>query len=201
MAVTTTGLILAAQGMSAAASGAQAYSQAAGYKAQGRYERSLSNFNAMQQEQAAASFEQAKDLEARRLMSSAKRLQGAQRTGVAGQNVDVSFGTPAAAIEETRALSALDALTIRNNAAREAMGFRGNAVAERLRGRMSEVAGRMNAGASLATGGMAMARNILAGAEAYRESPYLLEGQKPTAKDAEFIQSFGADPLKSRKGY
>jgi hypothetical protein len=185
MAVTTTGLILAAQGVSAATSAAQAYGQASAYKQEGRHQNSIANFNAGRLDAGAADVSRIGDLEARKQLSAAKRLQAEQRTRVAGQNVDVGFGTPAQAIEETRALGA-----------REAMGYSAGAVGERMKGRLAQVAGRMNANASLATGGMAMSRAILAGADAYSESPYLLESQKPSSSPAygkDFMGPVGPD--------
>lgn len=48
---------------------------------------------------------------------------GTQRAGFAGNGVDVNSGSAALVQDDTAALGELDALTIRNNAAREAWGY------------------------------------------------------------------------------
>ena len=53
-----------------------------------------------------------------------KGLIGSQRAGFAGQNVDVGIGSPVDVVADSAYLGELDALTIRNNAAREAWGYR-----------------------------------------------------------------------------
>lgn len=58
---------------------------------------------------------------------------GSQRTGFAAQGVDVGFGSPVDAQADTAYLGELDALTIRNNAAREAWGFQVQATDLRAR--------------------------------------------------------------------
>jgi hypothetical protein len=60
-----------------------------------------------------------------------KGLIGSQRAGFAGQNVDVGIGSPVDVVADTAYLGELDALTIRNNAAREAWGY--NIEAENFR--------------------------------------------------------------------
>jgi hypothetical protein len=52
-----------------------------------------------------------------------KSTIGAQRVGFAGGNVDVGFGSPVDVAADTAHTGELDALTIRNNAARTAWGF------------------------------------------------------------------------------
>ncbi|MFJ1336758.1 hypothetical protein ACIKP7_01300 [Pseudomonas caricapapayae] len=61
--------------------------------------------------------------------SDQQRLQtraaiGSQRAGFAANGVDVNSGSAAEIQDDTAALGELDALTIRNNAAREAWGYR-----------------------------------------------------------------------------
>lgn len=48
---------------------------------------------------------------------------GSQRAGFAGNGVDVNSGSASIVQEDTAALGELDALTIRNNAARQAWGY------------------------------------------------------------------------------
>lgn len=80
-----------------------------------------------------------------------RRLQGAQRAGFAAQGVVVDQDTAGAVVEETEVLGELDALTIRNNAAREAWGFRVQAADTRARGAIAKREGRNQAAGTLLT--------------------------------------------------
>jgi hypothetical protein len=71
-----------------------------------------------------------------------KQIIGAQRAAYAASGVDVSSGTPAAVEADTQALSELDALTIKNNAALEAWGYRVQAADYRTKAQMALAAGR-----------------------------------------------------------
>lgn len=62
-------------------------------------------------------------LEAGRLRSDTTKLIGEQKVGYATSGVDVTSGTPASIIGESRMLGELDAQTLLNNAIREAWGF------------------------------------------------------------------------------
>jgi len=80
---------------------------------------------------------------------------GAQRAGLAAQNVDVGFGSPVDVQADSAFLGELDAYKIRNNAAREAWGY--NVQAQDLHKRAEiarkegvylEAAGRQNQSAA-----------------------------------------------------
>lgn len=58
-----------------------------------------------------------------RYRSQVRMAIGAQRANLAEGNIDVSFGSPLDVVEDAAFQGELDALTIRNNAAREAWGF------------------------------------------------------------------------------
>jgi hypothetical protein len=79
---------------------------------------------------------------------------GAQRAAYASQNVDVNKGSAAKAQEDTASLSALDALTIRNNAAREALGYQIQGLDYSMRGEFADLTARSEAGQTILTGGM-----------------------------------------------
>lgn len=81
------------------------------------------------------------------------KLTGAQRAGFAGQGVVVGRDSAATVEQETQTLGELDALTIRNNAAREAWGFKVQAADTRYRGRLAQREGRMQAVGTLLTTG------------------------------------------------
>jgi len=95
-----------------------------------------------------------------------KTLIGRQRVGFAAGNIDVTSGLPVDVAADIAHTGELDALTIRNNAAREAWGF--NVEGEDLRrratilrkegsaleagGRSARSAARLSAASTLATG-------------------------------------------------
>jgi hypothetical protein len=81
------------------------------------------------------------------------KLKGSQRAAFAGQGVVVGRDSAATVEQETETLGELDALTIRNNAAREAWGYRVQASDTRARGRIARQEGRMQAVGTLLTTG------------------------------------------------
>lgn len=101
-------------------------------KAEDRFAQSQARFN--------ISMSQIKEREAKRrgeadvqkLKTKTKQIIGTQRVSYAGQNVALDSGTPLDIQEETAALSAEDAVTIRNNAWLEAFGYRVEANQYRL---------------------------------------------------------------------
>lgn len=78
-----------------------------------------------------------------------KGLIGSQRAGFAGQNVDVGIGSPVDVVADTAYLGELDALTIRNNAAREAWGYEIEAENFRRFGANAARQGRFNQAGAL----------------------------------------------------
>jgi hypothetical protein len=67
------------------------------------------------------------DVAANRLESQTRVLVGTQRATLAAQGVDVASGSAVDLQSQTAGFGALDAQTIRNNAAREALGYTTNA--------------------------------------------------------------------------
>lgn len=78
---------------------------------------------------------------------------GSQRARLAAQGVDVNVGSAAEVQAETAALSELDVVTIRNNAAREAWGYRTQASDYRARGQIARMEGTYDALGTLLTTG------------------------------------------------
>jgi hypothetical protein len=68
---------------------------------------------------------------------------GAQRAGVAAQQIDVGYGSAVDVQADAALLGELDALQIRQNAAREAWGYRVQAFDLRARGRITRQEGIM----------------------------------------------------------
>lgn len=74
-------------------------------------------------------------------------LGGSQRAALAAQGVDVSTGSARDVVGNDQALGALDALTIRNNAAREAWGFQTQAGSYRQQAGFAQAGGANQASA------------------------------------------------------
>ncbi len=120
---------------------------------QGRLQRSVSRFNArMGRMQAEDALERGRFVEGQYRKDVAKTI-GAQRSSYAAQNVDVDSGTAEHIQTETAEIGELDALRIRNNAAKEAMGYRMGAELEAGRGAAASRMANAQAALTLATGG------------------------------------------------
>jgi len=76
-----------------------------------------------------------------RFRASVRDMVGKQRTGFAGANIDVGFGSAADVQADTAYLGELDARTIRVNAMREAWGFQVEGVDLRERARITRMEG------------------------------------------------------------
>jgi hypothetical protein len=126
--------------------------------AYGQYQAGKENAKLLNTNAAAAEL-QAEDamrrgfLESSRHLSSVRRLQGTQRAAYAGSGVDAFSGSASEVQEESRLLGELDAMTIRNNAAREAFGYRHQASIDRYNSQRSSRMGGLNSFTTLLTGG------------------------------------------------
>lgn len=116
-----------------------------------------------------------------RFRAGVRGMVGAQRAGIAAGNVDVGYGSAVDVQADAQHLGELDALALRNNAAREAWGYKVEAIDIRKRaeitrkeGVMMEKAGKVAQSAHRlgAVGGLITGAGSLA-AEKYgwRESP------------------------------
>ncbi len=83
-----------------------------------------------------------------------KKALGSQKASYAGQNVSVSDGSPLDVYTETANIGELDALTIKNNAARAAFGYEIDALSSSMEGRLSYQVGVNSALDTLLTGGL-----------------------------------------------
>lgn len=80
-----------------------------------------------------------------RQLGATRSLVGSQRAAFAAQGIDANSGSAAKVQADTTALGELDALTIRNNAAREAYGYQMEAADYRTRGALALAAGKTQA--------------------------------------------------------
>lgn len=130
---------------------------------QGRLEQAIAIRNAEQARLQAQDARRRGETEAGRYRASARGMIGAQRAGFAAQGIDLSTGSAQDVVQETHAMSELDVLQIRNNAALEAWGYETAATDAEFRGLMARRAGDNQASAlraqswnTLLTGGADM---------------------------------------------
>lgn len=121
-----------------------------------------------------------------RFRTGVRGMIGAQRAGIAAGNIDVGYGSAVDVQADAAHLGELDALALRNNAAREAWGYKVEAVDIRKRaeitrkeGVMMEKAGRVAQSAHRlgAIGGLVTGAGSLAAEKyGYRDAPTRTSG-------------------------
>ncbi len=87
-------------------------------------------------------------------------LRGQQKAGFAAGGFDVNQGSPVDVGSSTAALGALDALTIRNNAARQALGYETTAQSDRAQSTLDKA----EAGNDITSGWLGAGKSLLGGA-------------------------------------
>lgn len=85
-----------------------------------------------------------------------KKVIGAQRASFAAQGIDIEQGSALDVQLDTAQITEIDALTIKNNAAREAFGFKVQAVADTAQQRFSQIAFDAKQKSTLITGGLGL---------------------------------------------
>lgn len=141
----------------------QQHQQAGAARAQGKYAADIATQNAGLDDERAADATSRGQQQESQFRTGVRRLEGTQRAGYAGQGV-TGAGSAADVLADTSRMGALDALTIRNNAAREARGYTIQAANDRAAGQNAMMASNnqadaLNAGAAstLLTGGAGLA--------------------------------------------
>lgn len=120
----------------------------------GLSQRELSRFNASMARYGARKVrERGQEYEAR-VRQKTKKTVGSQRAALAAQGLRLDVGSPADIQAETKDIGELDALTIRNNAARAAFGYNLQAISSELEGDLAFQAGITQGFNNLLTGGM-----------------------------------------------
>ena len=92
------------------------------------------------------------------------RVVGEQKAAFAAQGVEVGSGIAAAMVDETKELGAIDAMTIKNNAAREAFGLEISALDMGFQRELNRMDAANRANASIATGGLRFASGVIGAA-------------------------------------
>jgi hypothetical protein len=124
----------------------------------GGAQREMYDYNAQAAEYQATDAIERGVVAAKRRGRITKQVIGSQRAGLAAQNVDINDpGSSAVDVQADAAyLGELDAMTIKNNAAREAWGFKVQAQDYRNRGRYAEMTGTNQASNTLLTAGSSL---------------------------------------------
>jgi hypothetical protein len=136
--------------LSAANSASQFFGQrhaATAAEQQGNAQGALFDQNAMLAKAQAADAIARGNQDANGVLRQGRLVGGAQLAAYGAQGLDTSVGSPAAVMANDRALSALDAITIRNNAAREAWGFETEAAGYTAQGAWARASGANEAAA------------------------------------------------------
>lgn len=121
-------------------------------KRQGDYEGQVADTNAALARQQGADAIARGNEAANRSQLGTRQLIGAQRSAIAANGVDVGSGTAADLQSDAAGIGALDALALKNNAAREAFGYSVDAMNQTSRGQMARAAGRNAMRSTLLTG-------------------------------------------------
>jgi hypothetical protein len=115
--------------------------RASASSAAGQYQKTISNENARLAMGNAKDATQRGQLEEQRSRLETRQQIGSTRAGLAAQGVDVGSGSSADVQASEAGIGELDALTIRNNAAREAYGYQVEAAQDTREGRLAQFSG------------------------------------------------------------
>lgn len=128
--------------LTAALLGLSAVSQYAQQRKQGEYQASALDTNAgLADERAADALQRGKEAQRNQVLGT-KQLLGSNRSGFAGQGVQVDNGSALDVQADTAQLGELDRLMIEHNAMRESMGYKTDATILRNQGEQVRSASR-----------------------------------------------------------
>lgn len=163
------GAIAAITGGMALMQAGQTYSQANAVKSQGQYQSQIYDSNARMANLQAEDAINRGNKEANNVKRQTRVLIGSQRAAMAAQGIDLGVGSALDIQEETAALGAEDALTIKNNAWREAWGYKAQANDYSSKSQYTKLATKNEYQNTILTGGMNIAKDA---ATTYRYSKY-----------------------------
>jgi hypothetical protein len=163
------GLMFASMGLSAIGAITSAFMESSAIKAQGAYEKSISDTNA-----AIASLQSTETLQAgqvatARRISQTQQQVGTQRAVTGASGTDVAGASAVLGRLTTENVGGIDALTIKNNAQRQAFGYQAQGIQATAAGQFAELTARARATQSLLMGGLQALEGPLA-----IESRYML---------------------------
>lgn len=123
-------------------------------RANGAVSQSLNDINASMADVHAGEAILKGDVQSRQLAMRTKLLIGSSRAASAAGGVDVNKGSAALVQEDAAGESAIDQLTIKNNAMMDAFGFKMAGMSSKFQGKMAAMSGNNIAGNTMLTGGM-----------------------------------------------
>jgi len=134
-----------------------------------------------------------------RFRTQVRGLIGSQRAGFAGAGVDVGYGSAADVQADAAFLGELDALTIKNNAAREAWGYQVQAEDLRRRAVIQRQGGQMAAaaGAEAAKGAyIGAAGTVLGGTTSLLATKYGFDERGQAARQQAYWDAGNTGPVR-----
>ena len=141
-----------------------AISQASAMRAQGDYQKSMSDLNARIAGIEAKDAVSRGDTAAMQYKKNVAKVIGAQRSSYAAQGVNVDSGSASDIQDQTSLQAARDVNQIKSNSWREAWGYKVEAGNSSIAGTFAQNAAKFNASSTLLTGGL---QGIGAGLTAY----------------------------------
>lgn len=148
------GPLYASMGVSAASSLATGYAQSRALKAKGSYDESIANTNAAMADLAGKQTIEAGDIAASRKDLETRQKVGEELASEGASGVDVGSGSAALTRGGTGLVGAVDAMTIRNNAARRAFGYQVQGIQDRFQGKFAQLTAKSESEQSLVNGGL-----------------------------------------------
>lgn len=146
--------------VSTAATASGAYAQSQAQRSAGAYEKSTFDTNGRMANIQAEDAIRRGENDATKVKKQTKQLIGSQRAALAAQGLDLSSGDALAIQQDTAAIGAEDAQTVRNNAFREAWGFRVQANDYAGRGVMADLTAKNQSRNTILTGGLTVAKDL-----------------------------------------
>lgn len=132
------------------------FSQSQALRAQQAQRQSQLEFNKAVAEFQAEEARRIAERDVEVLEKRSKQVIGAQRAAFAAQGIDVEQGSALDVQLDTAAITEVDALTIRNNAARQAFGFKVDALTAASQRRFSDINFEAQRKSTLLTGGLGL---------------------------------------------
>lgn len=169
----------AGYGIQGVASLGSAYAESESIKAQGDYQRSISEMNSEFANAQANDATKRGEQSVNDLRQQTRQRVGSQRAALAASGVDVGSGSAAQLQMDTEMTAIQDARTIRNNAVREAWGFRSQAANMSAQGDFASITARGQSTQTLLNGGMRAAGNFSSAYGAYKDGKKV---DQPTRK-------------------
>lgn len=131
-----------------------AVKQSAAQKAQGEYQKSMSEINAKLAETSAKDAIFRGDEAAKNIQGQTKQLIGSQRAALAAQGINIDSGSALDIQADTARQGEIDAITVKNNAWREAWGYKVEALNSTYQGKFAQMGANAAAKNTLLTGGL-----------------------------------------------